>query len=276
MRTSRIRYVVSVGVLILLASLVASSRPPAPAPQAPQIDASKMPDIYGLHLGMTAQEAKAVLEKQFAQFHASVQSQPVGFGPGNRQQGIYSFSANAGGVGGQMAVDVTLPPNPQLVWHIVRSAPQPNVNRAVVLAALRQKYGKETYAVAFSAVPGKTTTDDSVTMSLVWLMDEQGRPLTIPIKFVLDRPFDCWVFGGVTTGTRPPAYQPSPDFCAKSIVGLSVQINEGEIIKGTYTESVDFPLAQRSAQATDAYTKNGNQQIQQQIQQKSQEIKPNI
>jgi hypothetical protein len=151
------------------------------------------------------------------------------------------------------------------------------VNRAVLLAALRQKYGKETYAVAFNAVPGKTTTDDSVTEYLVWLMDEQGHPLTgVPLKFVLDRPFDCWVTGGVTTGTRPPGYQPNPDFCAKSLVGLSVSFNEGEIIRGTYTESVDYPLAQRSAQATDAYTKNGNQQIQQQIQHEAQEAKPRI
>jgi hypothetical protein len=275
MRTWRIHCLTTVVALILLASLVASSRPPAP--QAPQIDASKMPDVYGLHLGMTAEDAKATLEKQFAQFHASVLSQPVGFGPGNRQQGIYSFSANAGGAGGQMAVDVTLPPNPQLVWHIVRNAPQPNVNRAVVLAALRQKYGKETYAVAFNAVPGKTTTDDSIIQAMVWLMDEQGHPLTgVPLTFVLDRPFNCWVGGGVTSGTRPPAYQPNPDFCAKSLVALSVSFNEGEIIRGTYTESVDYPLAQRSAQATDAYTKNGNQQIQQQIQHEAQEAKPRI
>jgi hypothetical protein len=237
-----------------------------------------MPDIYGLHLGMPAQEAKAVLEKQFAQFHSSVNPQPIGFGPGNRQQAIYAFVVNPGGalLAGQMVADVTLPPNQQLVWHIDRRAPQPNVNRAVVLAALRQKYGKETYAVAFGAVPGKTTTDDSVTEYLVWLMDEQGHPLSIPVKFDGGgRPFGCGMGQGVL-GTRPPDYQPNPDFCAKSFVGLSVQLGPGEIIKGTETAAVDYALAQRSAQATDAYTKAGNQQMQQQIQQKAQEAKPSI
>jgi hypothetical protein len=272
MRISRMHYVATVGVLILLASLVASSRPPVPAPQGAPLDASKMPDIAGLHIGMTAQQAKAVLEMQF---HGPARLEPIGFGPGNRQQAVYSLIAG-GGPAGSMTADVTLPPNPQLVWHICRGAAQPNVNRAVLLAAIRQKYGKETYAIAWGGKAGEMTTDDSRIRRLVWLMDEQGHPLTIPVKFDGGgRPFGCGLESG-GLGTKPPAYQPNPDFCAKSFVGLSLQFPPGEIINTTTTEMVDYPLARRSAQATDAYTRNGNQQLQQQMQQKAQEAKPVI
>ena len=276
MRISRMHYVTAIAGLVLLVSLAGSSKPPAPVPPAAPLDPSKMPDIYGLHIGMPAQEANAVMQRQFAQFRAAVQPLPIGFGPGNRQRGIFALRVNAGGAGGQMAADVTLPPNPQVVWHIARVAAQPNVNRAVLLAAIRQKYGKETYTIAWGGKAGEITTDDSRIRSLVWLMDEQGQPLTgVTITFVADRPFNCGMGQGVL-GARPPDYQPSPDFCAKSFVGLSVQFPPGEIINTTTTEMVDYPLAQRSAQATDAYTRNGNQQMQQQMQQKAQEAKPVI
>jgi hypothetical protein len=273
MRISRIHYLATVGLLILLASSVASSRPPAPSPQAPAtLDASKMPDIAGLHIGMTAQEAKGVLEKQF---NGPARLNPIGFGPGNRQQAVYAIIAG-GGPAGSMTADVTVPPNAQLVWHIFRGAAQPNVNRAVLLAALRQKYGKETYATVWDGKAGELATDDSKIRMLVWLMDEQGHPTTGPVKLdAAGNPFGCG-FGNQGLGTKPPDYQPTPTFCAQSFVGLSVQFPKGEIITTTSTEMVDYPLAQRSAQATDAYTRAGNQQLQQQQQQKSQEIKPSI
>jgi hypothetical protein len=273
MRTSWMLYAVTLAFFILLVGRAASSRPPAPTPQAAPLDPSKMPDIAGLHIGMSAQDAKTVLGKAFA--GGAVRVEPIGFGPGNKQQAVYSLLAG-GGPAGSMTADVTMPPSPQLVWHIARVAAQPNVNRAVLLAALRQKYGKETYATPYDA-PG-TTTDDSITQSLVWLMDEQGHPLSIPVKFDGGaNPFGCGL-GGSNGGlpSRPPDYQPSPNFCAKSFVGLSIQFPKGEIITTTNTTMVDYPLAQRSQQATDAYTKAGNQQIQQQQQQRSQEIKPSI
>ena len=43
-------------------------------------------------------------------------------------------------------VDVTAPPNPPVVWNLTRDLNQPKVAHNVVVASLRQKYGKETYA----------------------------------------------------------------------------------------------------------------------------------
>jgi hypothetical protein len=277
MQLSRMHCLATAAALGLLATLAASSRPPAPSP-APQasspLDPSKMPDIAGLHIGMSAQDAKAVLAKAS---NNQVRLLPIGFGPGNKQQAVYSLIAG-GGPAGSITADVTMPPNPQLVWHIARGAAQPSVNRAVLLAALRQKYGKETYATAWGGKATDFATDDSNIRALVWLMDEQGRPLTTPVKLDAGaNPFGCSL--GADNGglpSRPPDYQPSPNFCAQSFVGLSIQFPKGEIITATNTTMVDYPLAQRSAQATDAYTKAGNQQIQQQQQQKAQEAKPSI
>ena len=58
------------------------------------------------------------------------------------------------------------------MWNLSRDLAQPKVAHNVVVAALRQKYGKETYA----AGPGGTpVTDDSQTQRMWWVFDEQGH-----------------------------------------------------------------------------------------------------
>jgi hypothetical protein len=174
-----------------------------------------------------------------------------------------------------MAVDFTLPPNPQVVWHVGRRAPQPKVNRSVILAALRQKYGKETVAISRDA--GKPATNDEEIISMYWDMDEQGHVASGALP---TGPSDGCNIGWGSSGTQPttPAQIGLSDSCAKSFVGLSVNLgfypDSRDIIISTTTEMVDYPALVRSQVATDAFTKNGTQQLQQQQNQKAQETKP--
>lgn len=121
--------------------------PPSGAPAAftGPLDSSKLPDISGVHLGMTLAEAKTALQKLYPGT-TIVASNGMGLGPHNLSAvGRYRGAGDSTG-GNEAGVDFTLPPNPQLVWHMARNTPQSHVAHNVLVAALRQKYGKEAYA----------------------------------------------------------------------------------------------------------------------------------
>jgi hypothetical protein len=277
MRTSWMRHVAPC-TFILLAGLAASSQPPAPGPPqaAPALDPSKLPDIVGVHLGMSLDQAKAAFAKAYT---SRIDALQLAWGPGGGSvRSVYTMRTETPDYTSHMAVDFTLPPNPQVVWHVGRGAPQPNVNRSVILAALRQKYGKETVAISRDA--GKPTTDDEEIVAMYWDMDEQGHVASGSSPMMATGPsFGCNVGWG-SAGTQPttPANQGMPDFCAKSFVGLSVNLgfspDSRDVITSTGTEMVDYPVLFRALAATDAFTKNGTQQLQQQQNQKAQETKP--
>ena len=275
LRTSWMRYV-ALCTFILLAALTASSRPPAPAPPqaAPAVDPSKLPDIIGVHLGMSLDQAKAA----FAQAYTSrIDVLPLVWGPGGGSvRSVYTMRTETPDQTSDMAVDFTLPPNPQVVWHVGRRAPQPHVNRSVILAALRQKYGKETVAMSRTGMPANNNGE---IVSMYWDMDEQGHVASGAPPMMPTGPYGCSISWG-SSGTQPttPAKNGLPDFCAKSFVGLVVNLgfypDSRDIIISTTTEMVDYPVLVRSQAATDAFTKNGNQQLQKQQEQKSKETKP--
>jgi hypothetical protein len=81
--------------------------------------------------------------------------------------------------GDQVTVDVTLPPNKQAVWRVIRDHFFANkgIPKTTLLASLRQKYGKESLT---NVSQGKPAADDSHIQTILWLFDEQGRPAPLP------------------------------------------------------------------------------------------------
>jgi len=224
---------------------------------------------------MGLDQAKAAFAKAYT---SRIDALQLAWGPGGGSvRSVYTMRTETPDQTSDMAVDFTLPPNPQVVWHVGRRAPQPKVNRSVILAALRQKYGKET--VAISRDTGKPTTDDEEIVQMYWDMDEQGHPMSGTPPLDNSGPYGCSLSWG-SSGTQPttPAKNGLPDFCAKSFVGLVVNLgfypDSRDIIISTTTEMVDYPVLVRSQAATDAFTKNGTQHLQQQQNQKAQETKP--
>jgi len=136
------------------------------------------PDILGIQLGMPARDAHAKLQAQLPKNRIQIMSDNM---PTIEKPVIKSFSSTPpqqimmGQEGDEVKVDVTLPPNKQTVWRVVRQHYFPNkgIPKATLLASLREKYGKETTS---NLAQGKPATDDTKVESLLWLFDEEGRP----------------------------------------------------------------------------------------------------
>jgi hypothetical protein len=268
MHGSRKRYVTPIA-FILLVALAASSRPPAPAsPQAgPQLDPSKLPDAAGVHLGMSLDQAKAAFQKAYT---TGVDALEMQYGQQNRPlksvNVLRTLDASHNTV---MQVDLTPPPTPQVAWRVYRAAPQPNVNRSVLLAALRQKYGKESIAIA----KGKPTTDDSLIQDLWWVMDEQGHLMSgaPPIDHQSgNTPYGC------SDGTDDPNHFPTvagPAICSTLVI-LHAQFAATEIIVNLGIQMWDYAALTRAVPAATAFINSENQRLNRQQQQKAKETKP--
>ena len=125
--------------------------------------AEGLPNILGIQLGMPARDAHAKLQAQLPKNRIQISSDNL---PTIDKPVIKSLSSAPaeqimmGMEGDQVTVDVTLPPNKQAVWRVVRQHYFPNkgIPKTALLASLREKYGKET----LTNVPqGKPAADDS-------------------------------------------------------------------------------------------------------------------
>jgi hypothetical protein len=276
MRTPRMCYFVALAGLILIAGLATGSRPAAafPPQAAPSLDFTKLPDFVGIHLGMPLDQATAAFEKAYP---AGVDVIPRAYGPGGGSlKAVYMLrtkNTDSSRLGGTAEVDLTLPPNPQVVWQVLRSAPQPNVNRSVLIAALRQKYGKESLALDYDGA-GATTNDNRIG-NMFWVMDEQGRLVSVTPPIVNNAPFGCSGWGGNNGGIDQPL-QGLPEYCVKSYVAVQVSFGKQEIITRTEMEMMDIPVRMRNSSATYAFTQGQNQRIMQQQQQESKGVKPQL
>lgn len=181
MRHSPIRTIQLIGAVILAAAAFAGLHAVAPAFSAPAvaIDPSKLPDIEGVHLGMSEPQAMSVMTSLFP--GASLTPHPSKFTNARdkpwitRIEGLVPQTCNSP-CSDQLVVILSLPPNQQQVVSLQRGilflhGKEPTLD--AMLSSLRQKYGQE---VAPTKPP-----------RMGWLFDEQGRPLT-PSKTYLP---DC-------------------------------------------------------------------------------------
>lgn len=138
--------------------------PAAGIPAAPPggINAAKLPDTNGVHLGMSQDEALAVMKQLYPgnQLTIYYDKAPTGAVWISRLSGVNGSSES-------MEVHLTMPPSPVQVAEILRTisldpAKQPTMETTI--ASLRQKYGKE------------LTTKTGPNM-LTWAYDEQGQPI---------------------------------------------------------------------------------------------------
>jgi hypothetical protein len=228
------------------------------------IDPAKMPQINGIHLGEPLADANATLRKLYSGQGARVDAlngQSMG---AQHQAWPQTLRAASDSIGSEEAdVDVTYPPNAPVVWHMSRIAHQPNVAHDVLVAALRDKYGKET--VALHGGSDAPVTVDRQIMEMYWVYDEQGK-LKTQTKVLQHSPFNCATYGGGANfyfnmvrdaGTPPPGY------CRDGYVALHISLSDTDIVNTLYFDMVDIPLAARSAHATDAWSKGLDQKAQQ-------------
>jgi hypothetical protein len=237
------------------------------------IDSSKLPDITGIRLGMPMPEASVTVQK----LNPGRPMDALRDGPSANQLFVDTFRVADGRIITDTYVNLTLPPQPQLVWHVSRTLQQPNVARAIVIGALRQKYGKEAYALRGTLV--SAANDDEID-SIWWVFDEQGRPLTNTQLQQGGRPNGC------STAFSPPGgyymqvarnlgHGPT-GWCATHFVGLKALITIRPILPYIVLEMDDEALLMRAAAATGAWVRGESAQAQQDAINRANQVKPQL
>lgn len=218
--------------------------------------AEGLPDILGIQLGMPARDAHAKLQAQIPKNQIQVTSTNL---PTIEKPVITTFqSAPAqqiamGDEGDIVMVYVTLPPNKQAVWRIDREHFFPNkgIPKKTLLASLREKYGKESRAMGQS---GQATTDENQIVSLIWLMDEQGRPATLPPRVGMTDPLSS-CDRGMNVESPPATTFASADYmwCQSNYTAVTVALSDSELPE-LYSRMqvgiVSLPFARRAGEAT--------------------------
>jgi hypothetical protein len=251
------------------------------------VDPQMMPDILGVHIGMPAREAEVATRNQYAKGAFRAYSYPL---PPIPQPLVLGFTMNVDAVGVQgndkAAVDVTPPPNPQVVWRVSRETNMLHVNRATLLASLREKYGKESIAFVGNGNLDSPTTNDNQIGLLYWLIDEHGKHVAAPPnprvamancswKAPQGAPMDNELFHGERT--LDPVFQDA--WAASSCIGTIVNIqpfNDPQIIELMYATVQDVPLYLRSAAATGTWWKAAANKSRQDDLERSKQNRPKL
>jgi hypothetical protein len=145
--------------LLAVALVIAGAAAPAhPVAQTARSAPPRSPDLLGIYMGMPAEQAKAQLQKHSSDVYVQYASD---------DSGNFGMSV-PGAPTDDISVSLTRPPNTPAVWRIERRQSYPNGARTLpkdaLVAALHQKYGKETIA---------RTPDSHV--QLYWIYDANGQ-----------------------------------------------------------------------------------------------------
>jgi hypothetical protein len=242
------------------------------------LDPSKMPDVVGVRLGMTPLEALQILRRQYPRDR--FQEMPVSMGLSIKADyGFNILSPDALGTP-DAYLSFTAPPNKQLVWRINRFTRHMHVNYDTLLAALRQKYGKETASLG---IVGHAAADESQIGELFWIFDERGRRVSLPPKAAFPGFGTIWECFSEQSNPQPimPVSDsdvnkhPRAPWC-DSIVAIHISFNPAPIVETSVTEMVDWPLARRTAQAYVAWQSDLAQKAGKADLEKSKQAKPSF
>ncbi|MBP1621995.1 MAG: hypothetical protein H6Q07_15 [Acidobacteria bacterium] len=258
--------------------------PPADNSNAQRValDPLKMPDVVGVHLGMTPQEALDALRKLYPK--DLYQKMPDTAWPAAQKPDFgYNVLSSEPSNSPDVYLSFTAPPNPQVVWRVTRFTRRMHINHATLLAALREKYGKET--VAFTESDSHSVTDDRRMADLYWLYDERGGRIPMPPAAAFPRIgniLECVGPGAAATNPQPVMptdvdliknqYQ---NWCA-SFVGVHISIGSQDIVETTFTEMLHVPLAMRTAHAAAVWQRDLAERAHKEDLERSKQAKPSF
>ena len=245
-------------------------------------DPAKMPDVVGVRIGMSPQEALQILRKQYP---GDRKQDMVNQAWPSAQKPFYGFNIiQPDPLGTPDAyLSLTAPPGPQIVWRITRFTRRVHTNRAVFLSALRQKYGKE--SVSFGSGGGSAISDDAQIAHLVWLFDESGKRIALPPVRFFPGYNSIWDCSNAIGGLNPQPLMPEnevdftrmfPGWCS-NYVGIRVSlVGDAEIIENTSTELLDVPLGIRTAHSATVWKRDLANRARQADIEKSKQSKPDL
>jgi hypothetical protein len=220
----------------------------------------RTPDLMGIYTGMPAQAARAQLQKRSSTVNVTSASPPdSGFGL------TFGDPANPDGV----YVYLTRAPNEPAVWMVTRSQAHrssegPPLMLNTVLAALREKYGKETF----------TRDQGGGGLYVYWLFDQAGKLLATAdqtLQGCNSGQFDLYMRNGL-----PQAPTQVDQACFKYYFGVKASFNLGAngMLNSYVVELVNLPYAYRAAMNTDNVKKAADQKAQQDLIKQGNQNKP--
>jgi hypothetical protein len=148
----------------------AAAKGQTPGQQGKAAVAAGPPDIGGIRLGIPLRDAYTLLQTAHPAAKLGTYPYPL---PGIAKPVLEGFSFGVNTQEELVIVDVTPPPNQQVVWKVRSLLERQKIYRANVIASLREKYGKE-------AGTSPLLTDDQHITDMWWIFDEQGRPAKLP------------------------------------------------------------------------------------------------
>ena len=255
--------------------------------------AQQLPDIVGIRLGMPPREAYTVLQAKYPKVPLQTLALQL---PTIDKPILIDFALGFSPVQStdeRIAVHATPPPEKQVVWKVQRFLGRQKVNRANLIASLREKYGKETAAFA----NGSAVKDvDREASQLWWIFDEQGHPgkfadsystaYTCLMRF--DKSSDqasssltFYAEGGGSWFAPSNIVSMENDlqdsgWCNTSMIAVIAEIGGSEIVTAFGVQAVDMPLAVRAARAEVTWLKDlASKQHAQQIEE-SKQAKPKL
>lgn len=263
---------------VLFVATCAGAQPPAGTWTPPSendavpMDSSKLPDITGIRLGMPMAEASAMVQK----LNPGRPMDSLRDGPSANQLFVNTLRVADSRIVTDTYVSLTLPPQPQLVWQVSRTLQQPNVARATVIGALRQKYGKEAFDLRGTLAPAGN--DDEI-VYMWWVFDEQGRAVS-NAHFQQPGPNGCAtaleVSGGYYMQVARDLGRGPTGWCATHFVGLKATISIQPILNNLLLEMDDEALLMRSAAATGAWVRGESARAQQDATDRAHQVKPKL
>jgi hypothetical protein len=167
-----------------LAALTAVAQTPAvqpPAAPAGGLDSSKLPDVVGVHLGMTIPQAMAVVKSKYPAnltklFYTKFRDTSDAPWAARAKGQIMGTGNNSANVVDEITIFFSAPPNPQVVVRVDRAVQMiPPTTIGNLEASLVQKYGPP-------------ITQKLIGLNLSWEFDEQGKATPVPGSYI------CTVF----------------------------------------------------------------------------------
>jgi hypothetical protein len=245
--------------VIILAAIWIPKQSPA------QTAASSFPDILGVRTGMPPGDAYNLLKAhdpahtvalEQATYPQLYGTMPITFG----------MNTATSAADDQFSIEITLPPNPQVVWRIHRAlGPFPS-NTQNVLNSVFQKYGTPWN-------PNVPAPFDPHSGVFHWFFDQQGRRAEIntqagalTLKNCLNTGLQPWFGDDVPitqqdTSTRvvgsftrtmpvtiPPMVDPSKNSPCNNLIVVQVTVNGGMLYDNATSFMIDFLIADYTVQ----------------------------
>jgi hypothetical protein len=212
-------------------------------------------DILGIKLGMPAEEALATLKANYPASKITLQRTPdyeSAWYTVEREnpthKWVHQINVDPNGPGDKISVGLSLPPSKQAVHSIARATflKEPVAVENIV-AALRKKYGQETYGVDYRM--GAVTPFDGPEKQFLWVYDPQGnrvKPDALTKNATVcssDNTADTGATQITLAGTRP--YGPSTLNSAPcwSLVVLRAAIQPESPVQGIAGQTRSFTVA---------------------------------